>query len=364
MNQGERGIHAPSQMVGLAGVLAALALVASACSNSSARRVAAASGGGELNCDTDPIGCITSRRAIRFASARCSLSRGTPRSSVTTARTASSRRRLSRRQSSTGRRARSWATTWTSRRRTTSAPRRAARRAGTKLANDPTILAVVGTTCSSSALGVADTILSNKGIMLISPSNTAADLTAEETHAPFYARTAQNDAIQAKVVSDFVYERAGLHEGRDDPRREPVRHGSRERVRRVLPGRRWHDHGGGGDHLDRQGLQVPADEHRADPPAADLPAELQPGMWVDRQAGGGHLGARRRRSSWVRTAAWTRRSPTSRVRRVTGSSCPGRSRARAPRTRPICTRSTRRPTRTATASPPRRSTRTRSTPST
>ncbi len=75
---------------------------------------------------------------------------------------------------------------------------------GQKLANDPTILYVVGTTCSSSAWGVADTILSDKGIVLISPSNTAAGLTAPDTHAPFYMRTAQNDAIQAKVVTDFV----------------------------------------------------------------------------------------------------------------------------------------------------------------
>jgi branched-chain amino acid transport system substrate-binding protein len=38
----------------------------------------------------------------------------------------------------------------------------------------------------------------------VSPSNTAAGLTAPEKHQAFYARTAQNDAIQAKVVSDFV----------------------------------------------------------------------------------------------------------------------------------------------------------------
>jgi branched-chain amino acid transport system substrate-binding protein len=33
----------------------------------------------------------------------------------------------------------------------------------TKIAADPTILSVIGTSCSSSALGVADTILSKKG---------------------------------------------------------------------------------------------------------------------------------------------------------------------------------------------------------
>jgi len=75
----------------------------------------------------------------------------------------------------------------------------------TKLAADKTIVAVIGTSCSSSALGVADTILGAKGILLVSPSNTAAGLTDPSSHQAFYLRTAQNDAIQAKVVADFVY---------------------------------------------------------------------------------------------------------------------------------------------------------------
>lgn len=80
----------------------------------------------------------------------------------------------------------------------------------TKLAADSTVVAVIGTNCSSSALGVADTILGNKGILLVSPSNTSVRLTAEKEHNPFYFRTAQNDAIQAKVVADFVYKKLGL----------------------------------------------------------------------------------------------------------------------------------------------------------
>ena len=82
--------------------------------------------------------------------------------------------------------------------------------AATKLAADPTIVAVIGTNCSSSALGVSDTILGNKGIVLISPSNTSAKLTDPSFHNPFYFRTAQNDAIQAKVVADFVYTNLGI----------------------------------------------------------------------------------------------------------------------------------------------------------
>lgn len=74
----------------------------------------------------------------------------------------------------------------------------------TKLAADPTILSVIGTSCSSSALGVADTIFSKKGILLISPSNTNPNLTAQGSHQPFYLRTAHNDRIQGAVVADFA----------------------------------------------------------------------------------------------------------------------------------------------------------------
>ena len=79
----------------------------------------------------------------------------------------------------------------------------------TKIAADPTILSVIGTSCSSSALGVADTILSKKGMLLISPSNTNPNLTAESTHQPFYLRTAHNDRIQGAVVADFAFSKLG-----------------------------------------------------------------------------------------------------------------------------------------------------------
>jgi branched-chain amino acid transport system substrate-binding protein len=75
---------------------------------------------------------------------------------------------------------------------------------GTALAANPDIVAVIGTSCSSSALGVADTILGDKGILLFSPSNTNPGLTSEEAHQPFYARTAHNDKIQGAIVADFV----------------------------------------------------------------------------------------------------------------------------------------------------------------
>jgi branched-chain amino acid transport system substrate-binding protein len=75
----------------------------------------------------------------------------------------------------------------------------------TALAANPDIVAVIGTSCSSAALGVADTILGDKGILLFSPSNTNPGLTSEEAHQPFYFRTAHNDKIQGAIVADFVY---------------------------------------------------------------------------------------------------------------------------------------------------------------
>ncbi|MFM7718903.1 MAG: branched-chain amino acid ABC transporter substrate-binding protein [Actinomycetota bacterium] len=74
----------------------------------------------------------------------------------------------------------------------------------TALAANDKIVAVVGTSCSSAALGVADTILGDKGIVLISSSNTNPGLTSEERHQPFYFRTAHNDRIQGAIVADFA----------------------------------------------------------------------------------------------------------------------------------------------------------------
>ena len=80
----------------------------------------------------------------------------------------------------------------------------------TAIAANPDVVAVIGTSCSSSALGVADTILGDKGILLFSPSNTNPGLTSEEAHQPFYARTAHNDKIQGAIVADYVFTELGL----------------------------------------------------------------------------------------------------------------------------------------------------------
>jgi len=81
--------------------------------------------------------------------------------------------------------------------------------AATELAADPNLVSVFGTTCSSSALGVSDTILGDKGILLISGSNTNPNLTAEGVHNDFYLRTAHNDKIQGAIVAEFAYNELG-----------------------------------------------------------------------------------------------------------------------------------------------------------
>ena len=75
--------------------------------------------------------------------------------------------------------------------------------AANQLKADDTIVAVVGTSCSSAGVNAAE-ILSQSGILLVSPSNTAPSLTDPSTHQPFYARTAHNDKIQGAAMADFA----------------------------------------------------------------------------------------------------------------------------------------------------------------
>ncbi len=77
---------------------------------------------------------------------------------------------------------------------------------------------MIGTSCSSAALGVADTILSDRGISIISPSNTGPALTDPAQHQEFYLRTAHNDLIQGAAVANFAIEQgitsaATIHDG-------------------------------------------------------------------------------------------------------------------------------------------------------
>jgi len=83
--------------------------------------------------------------------------------------------------------------------------------AATKLAADTTIIGVVGTSCSSEArVGVP--LMSKAGFVVISPSNTAPDLTeaGNANNYPGYLRTAHNDLVQGAKAADYVYNVLGV----------------------------------------------------------------------------------------------------------------------------------------------------------
>ncbi|HSK86812.1 MAG TPA: branched-chain amino acid ABC transporter substrate-binding protein [Anaerolineales bacterium] len=84
--------------------------------------------------------------------------------------------------------------------------------AATKLAADPTIVAVIGTNCSSAAR-VALPLIDQAGFVMISSSNTAPDLTepgSDNNFVPAYARVAHNDNLQGRVAAEYVFNELGL----------------------------------------------------------------------------------------------------------------------------------------------------------
>lgn len=81
--------------------------------------------------------------------------------------------------------------------------------AAERLAQNSRVLGVIGATCSSASTTAAK-ILTEAGMVLISPSSTAASLTAEETHQAGFLRTIQNDKSQAKTVAEFAYRALGV----------------------------------------------------------------------------------------------------------------------------------------------------------
>jgi branched-chain amino acid transport system substrate-binding protein len=92
--------------------------------------------------------------------------------------------------------------------------------AATKLAADPTVVAAVGSNCSSEARPGAP-ILWKAGIATVSPSNTAPYLTDPKRGPDYdgYLRTAHNDKIQGAVAAEFaikqlkVKKAATIHDG-------------------------------------------------------------------------------------------------------------------------------------------------------
>jgi branched-chain amino acid transport system substrate-binding protein len=83
--------------------------------------------------------------------------------------------------------------------------------AATKLAADPTIVAAIGSNCSSEAKpGVP--ILWKAGIPTVSPSNTAPYLTDPNRGPEYdgYLRTCHNDKVQGAIAAEFAYKKLGL----------------------------------------------------------------------------------------------------------------------------------------------------------
>ena len=92
--------------------------------------------------------------------------------------------------------------------------------AATKLASDPTIIAAIGSTCSSEARpGVP--ILWKAGIPTVSPSTTGPFLTDPKRGPEYhgYLRTAHNDKVQGAVAAQFAFQQlkikraATIHDG-------------------------------------------------------------------------------------------------------------------------------------------------------
>ena len=98
--------------------------------------------------------------------------------------------------------------------------------AAQKIVSDPTIIGIVGTSCSGAGVPMAE-VVSDAGYLMVSPSNTSPKLT-DPTIAwkPGYLRTAHNDNIQGKAMADFAYDELGarsaaaIHDG--DPYTESL----------------------------------------------------------------------------------------------------------------------------------------------
>jgi branched-chain amino acid transport system substrate-binding protein len=104
--------------------------------------------------------------------------------------------------------------------------------AGQKIVSDPSIVAVVGTSCSGAGVPMSE-VISEAGYVMVSPSNTAPSLTdPNQAWNAGYLRTAHNDKVQGAAMAQFAYEELGLktaaaiHDG--DPYTEGLANSFRE----------------------------------------------------------------------------------------------------------------------------------------
>ena len=83
------------------------------------------------------------------------------------------------------------------------------------IAADDQVVGVIGTSCSGAAVA-AMPVISNAGMVMISPSNTSPALTSDlegnagTDYHPGYFRTAHNDIFQGEAVADFVFNELGI----------------------------------------------------------------------------------------------------------------------------------------------------------
>jgi branched-chain amino acid transport system substrate-binding protein len=91
--------------------------------------------------------------------------------------------------------------------------------AGQKIVSDPSIIAVVGTSCSGAGVPMSQ-VVSDAGYVMVSPSNTAPSLTdPDQAFNPGYLRTAHNDKVQGRAMATFaldvlgVTSAAAIHDG-------------------------------------------------------------------------------------------------------------------------------------------------------
>ena len=82
--------------------------------------------------------------------------------------------------------------------------------AATKLVSDPSLIGIIGTNCSSAGTA-ASQIVSDAGMVLISPSNTAPSLTNPDlSWHPGYLRSCHNDTVQGAAMAIYVYNELGV----------------------------------------------------------------------------------------------------------------------------------------------------------
>jgi branched-chain amino acid transport system substrate-binding protein len=81
--------------------------------------------------------------------------------------------------------------------------------AGQKIASNPSIVGVIGSSCSGAGVPMSQ-IVCAEGIAMISPSNTAPVLTDPGSRQACYFRTAHNDKVQGRAMAEYVYNELGI----------------------------------------------------------------------------------------------------------------------------------------------------------